>query len=255
MKPGMSEKKKSPWIACLKFSLRVFLVLIVIGAVLGIVVYSVYLYRQGHTKHVIGWMSSGGFVLLTIPISIKLIMQHLTNWQAPRIQKFVVRIIWMVPLYSIESWIALRYRSLTLYMETLRECYEAYVIFSFLYYLISLLGDELHLISVLRSKPESRGVHRFPLNLVLKPWSMGSEMLHYCKVGVLQYVVIKNLMALIAIILDEIGLYAEGSFRLDRGYVYICFVNSTSQIWALYCLILFYNATVSQFFCSMPCFV
>ena len=162
---------------------KIFTVVIFIVAILSIIIYSIDLYRQGHKKHLIGWISGGGFVFLTIPIAVRLVVQHLSNWQAPRIQKFVVRIIWIIPIYSIESWIALRYTYLNIYMETLREFYESYAVFNFLYYLISLFGDEQNLIDILRGKPESRGVHPFPLNLFFKNWAMGAPVVHWCKLG------------------------------------------------------------------------
>jgi len=51
-------------------------------------------------------------------------------------QRYVVRILWMVPLYSLQSWLSLRFHESALYIETLRDCYEAYVLASFLYYII-----------------------------------------------------------------------------------------------------------------------
>ncbi len=162
---------------------KVFTVAIFILAISSIVIYSIDLYRQGHKKHLIGWISAGGFVLLTIPVSVGLAVQHLRNWHAPNLQKFVVRIIWIIPIYSIESWIALRYTSLNVYMETLREFYESYAVFNFLYYLISLFGDEQNLINIIRSKPDSRAVHPYPVNLLIKNWTMGSNVLHHCKLG------------------------------------------------------------------------
>lgn len=91
-----------------------------------ILAYSYDLYRHGKDKQLIGYFSAAGFVILTFPISIRLIILHLTHWYTPSIQKYVVRIIWMVPLYSVESWLALRFHDLALYIETIRECYEAY---------------------------------------------------------------------------------------------------------------------------------
>jgi hypothetical protein len=32
-----------------------------------------------------------------------------------------VRIMWMVPIYSVESWLSLRFRTYAIFIETLRE--------------------------------------------------------------------------------------------------------------------------------------
>lgn len=224
--------------------------LIVMGTILlcvvGIIGYSVDLYRHGKQKHYIGWFSAAGFVLLTIPISIRLIVQHLTHWNAPHIQKYVVRIIWMIPIYSIESWFALRFKEASIYIETIRECYEAYVIFCFMYFLIALLGDEQSLVLKLKQKPAEFGRHSWPISLVVNPWSMGNEMLQKCKFGVFQYVIIKNIIAIVVCILASRGQYAEGKFRLDGFFLYQCFICNASQIWALYCMVLFYFATKDE---------
>ena len=72
---------------------------------------------------------------------------------------------------------------------------------------------------------------------------MGIDFLYKCKIGVLQYVLIKNITALVVFVLEHFDLYGEGHFSWKRGYLYVCMVNNLSQMWALYCLVLFYNAT------------
>ena len=84
--------------------------------------------------------SAGAFVLITVAMSTKLIYNHLTHWYMPDVQKYVVRILWMVPIYSVQSWLSLRFHNARIYIDTLRDLYEAYVIQSFLYYLMELLG-------------------------------------------------------------------------------------------------------------------
>lgn len=233
--------KRRPSVSnCNNFLARVVVISSVVISVLGIIFYSYDLYRHGRRKHLIGWFSSAGFVLLTFAISIRLIVLHLTHWYSPSIQKWLVRIIWMVPIYSIESWLALRFRDEALYIETMRESYEAYAIFSFLYFLIALLGEEATLIARLKEKSDERGEHSWPLNWCVKPWAMGADFLHCSKLGVLQYVLLKNLMAVVIFVLQILDCYGEGQFRFDRGYLYVCFISNTSQVWALYCLIKFY---------------
>lgn len=232
-----------------KFNNLLALIVVVVSVILsvfGIILYSYDLYRHGRRKQLIGWFSSAGFVLLTFAISIRLIVLHLTHWYSPSIQKWLVRIIWMVPIYSVESWLALRFRDKAIYIETVRECYEAYAVFSFLYFLIALLGEEALLIAHLKEKSEERCQHSWPLRLCIKPWGMGSEFLHKSKLGVLQYVLLKNLMAVLIFTLQIFDLYDEGRFRFDRGYIYVCLVSNISQLWALYCLVKFYYVTKEE---------
>jgi hypothetical protein len=42
------------------------------------------------------------------------------------LQKYYIRILWMVPVYSIESWLALYWKNQKLYLESTREAYEAW---------------------------------------------------------------------------------------------------------------------------------
>ena len=49
----------------------------------------------------------------------------------------------MVPIYSIQSWLSLRFHGGRIYIDLLRDLYEAYVIQSFLYYLMELLGENI----------------------------------------------------------------------------------------------------------------
>jgi hypothetical protein len=244
----MTHNFRSPqtWMQILA-NLLVFVTLIT--GVVVIVLYSIDLYRHGKQKHYIGWFSAAGFVLMTIPISVRLIVKHLINWNAPQVQKYVVRIVWMIPLYSVESWLALRFKNAAIYLETLRECYESYVIFCFLYYLIALLGDDHQLAQFknkLSCKDNEFGKHMWPVNYLCNPWITGAELLQNCKFGVFQYVLIKNLFAIMVFSLKLSGHYSADTLRWDEIYLYQCMVSNLSQIWALYCLVMFYYATLEE---------
>ncbi len=233
---------------CMKFLAKVLVIISFCMAIVAIIGYSYDLYRHGKAKHLVGWFSAGGFVVLTFLISIRLIVMHLLNWRTPHIQKYIVRILWMVPLYSLESWLALRFKDSAIYIETFRECYEAYVIYNFFNYIIALLGEESQLIVILKGKPMDRGMHVFPFNYLFGApyWVPGPELLAKCKMGVLQYVLIKNVMAVIVFVLQSFHVYGEGHFLWHKGYAYICVLNFVSQAVALYCLAYFYNATKEE---------
>ncbi|KIZ03559.1 Transmembrane protein [Monoraphidium neglectum] len=80
---------------------------------------------------------------MTIPISVYEVAMHTEYYTRPRLQRHVIRILWMVPIYSIDAWLALRFKDARLYLDPVRECYEAYVIYNFYAYLMNFLEDEL----------------------------------------------------------------------------------------------------------------
>ncbi len=82
----------------------------------------------------------------------------------------------MVPLYSFESWLAMRFHKQAIYIETLRDFYESYVLYSFLQFLIQVLGGEENLIHMLKDKSPTRGVHMWGLQWCVKPWLMGQPL-------------------------------------------------------------------------------
>ncbi|KAJ7394956.1 transmembrane protein 184C [Pitangus sulphuratus] len=93
-----------------------------------------------HTK---AWFIAGIFLLMTIPISLWGILQHLVHYTQPELQKPIIRILWMVPIYSLDSWIALKYPNIAIYVDTCRECYEAYVIYNFMVFLSNYLTNRI----------------------------------------------------------------------------------------------------------------
>lgn len=86
------------------------------------------IYRGIKTDHIdfAAYNSAGVMVLGTIVLSFRLVYLHLTHWYMPEVQKYVVRILWMVPLYAVQSWLSLRFHSSRIYIDTIRDLYEAY---------------------------------------------------------------------------------------------------------------------------------
>ena len=144
-----------------------------LAMILLIIYYSLSLYKHGKEAHLIAWFSAGAFVIMGFPISMYGILGHLRNYESPGVQCYVVRILWMVPIYSIESWLCLRFHEYEVYIATLRDCYESYVIYCFFSFLIAVLGGEDKLTMMLKDKSPTRGFHLTPVNCCVKPWIMG----------------------------------------------------------------------------------
>lgn len=202
----------------------------------------IYTALNENRKDLAAFDSAGVMVLGTVIMSLRLVYLHLTHWYMPDVQKYVVRILWMVPLYSVQSWLSLRFHEARIYIDTIRDLYEAYVIASFLYYLIELLGGQDSLVAMLQRKDPSLGRHAFPFSLVLKPWELGMEFMLQCKHGVLQYVVFKTFATMLTFVLEALGFYGEGQFDWRTAYPYLAFSLNISVMYALYCLVKLFHA-------------
>lgn len=82
------------------------------------------------------------------------------------------------------------------YLNSIRECYEAYVIYSFMVYLLNFLNLEMDLGAASEFKPAVH--HVFPL-CWMQPCVMGREFVHNCKQGVLQYTVLRPILTFISV--------------------------------------------------------
>ncbi|KAG9443200.1 hypothetical protein H6P81_019054 [Aristolochia fimbriata] len=203
---------------------------------------------------------AGAFVLITVSLSMYLLFEHLSGYNNPEEQKFLIGVILMVPCYSIESFVSLMNPSISVFCEILRDCYEAFAMYCFGRYLIACLGGEKRTIDFLRrqgrlssktpllQQGSDKGVvkHPFPMNYVFKPWRLGQWFYQVVKFGIVQYMIIKTFTALSALVLQAFGVYCEGEFKLQCGYPYLAVVLNFSQSWALYCLVQFYNATKDE---------
>mmetsp|Transcript_7135 Transcript_7135/g.17401 ORF Transcript_7135/g.17401 Transcript_7135/m.17401 type:complete len:498 (+) Transcript_7135:246-1739(+) len=199
------------------------------------------------------WHSAGVMVVGTLILSARLVYLHFTHWYMPGAQKYVVRIILMVPIYAVQSWLSLRFHHARIYIDTIRDLYEAFVIASFVYYLIELLGGEEALVRILRQKVRDDpslachlGHHTFPLSLVLEPWELGVEFMLQCKHGALQYVVSKAGFTVLTYIFQSLGMYGEGQFLWTSPYPYLAFFMNISVMYALYCLVKLYHAVQDE---------
>lgn len=149
----------------------------------------------------------------------------------------------MIPVFSLDALFGLIYPRYSLYIDGLREIYEAYVIYNFMKYLLNYLNLDCDFQICLQFKPQVN--HFFPL-CYMRPWKMGRELVHNCKHGILQYTLIRPLTTIISIICELCGVYGESEFKFSVAYPYITLINNFSQCVAMYCLVLFFKANRAE---------
>jgi hypothetical protein len=187
---------------------------------------------------------AGAFTFAAILITCYQIYRHLRFYSCPNEQRWIVRILFIVPIYSFDSWLSLLFFShdnYYVYFNTVRDCYEAFVIYSFLSLCYEYLGGESSIMSEIRGKPIQSSCVYCTCCLAGKQYTIG--FLRFCKQATLQFCIVKPLMAVITLILQPLGYYKDGDFSAMSGYLYITIVYNVSITMALYALFLFYFAT------------
>ncbi|KAE9609504.1 putative organic solute transporter subunit alpha/Transmembrane protein [Lupinus albus] len=174
------------------------------------------------------------FLLLTVTLSMYLLFDHLSAYKNPEEQKFLIGVVLMVPCYSVESFVSLVNPSISVVCEILRDCYESFAMYCFGRYLVACLGGEDRTIEFMEREGRSalkapllhhhhsshnKGIviHPFPMNCFFKPWKLGHAFYQVVKFGIVQYMIIKSLTAITAVILEAFGVYCEGEFKLGCG--------------------------------------
>jgi len=202
----------------------------------------------GHDHDHIGPLLAvaGVFTLLAVCASAITLVGHLQNFTMPEHQIFICRIILLAPIYAIISFLALAAPTYAVALETLRGCYEAFVLYAFFALLLTYLGGERALGEWLETRGyvQHWGIIRqlFPKRRNI---ALGHSFLRRVQQGILQFVFVKPMTALLALLLSLAGVYHEGHFRITDAYLYLSLINNCSVSLALYCLVLFYLATES----------
>ena len=83
---------------------------------------------------------AGMFTILVILVSGYHLSQHLRHMHLPVVQRKIMAVIWMTPIYSISSWLSLVFENAEPYLSVIREFYESYCVYMFMSFLISVLG-------------------------------------------------------------------------------------------------------------------
>ncbi|XP_053214229.1 transmembrane protein 184B-like [Panonychus citri] len=186
---------------------------------------------------------AGCFVWLALLISCHQIYQHLRIYTMPSEQRYIVRILFIVPIYGFDCWLSLLFfkDNYYVYFDSIRDWYEAFVIYNFLALCYEYLGGECNIMSEIRGRPIKSSWWYGTCCLAGKTYTIG--FLRFCKQATLQFCAIKPIMSVVTLILQSVGKYRDGDWSADSGYLYVTLIYNFSVSLALYSLILFYQAT------------
>ena len=175
--------------------------------------------------------------ILSILISLFNVYKHLVNYTRPELQKPLIRILFIVPFYAIFSWLGLADPARGETYESVRDVWEAVVIYEFLKLVLAYCGGENSCIQVIMKKPGSIA-HVWPLNYCLPRMSLDARFMRICKQYTLQFVFVKPVMAAVNVVLIQLHMVSDPTYQMAQMVIY-----NISYTVALYGLALFYMAT------------
>lgn len=182
---------------------------------------------------------AGVFSLAASLLSVVSIWFQLKNYRKPLLQRYVVRILLMVPIYSISSWVSMVSLKAAAFLDPVRDIYEAFTIYTFFQLLINYLDGERALIIMTHGRAPVH--HLWPLNHVLsKVDTSDPHTFLAIKRGILQYAWLKPILAVAAVIMKATGIYQEGYIGLSSGYLWSGIIYNISVTVSLYSLGLFW---------------
>ncbi len=71
----------------------------------------------------------------------------------PDQQLWIVRILFIIPIYGLCSWLGLIFSTYAVYFDAIRSCYEAFVIYNFLRLCLASLEGEMAILAQINGKP------------------------------------------------------------------------------------------------------
>ncbi|XP_024517367.1 transmembrane protein 184A isoform X2 [Selaginella moellendorffii] len=168
------------------------------------------------------------------------IYMHLMNYTEPTFQRYIVRIIFMVPVYAMMSFLSLVLNDKSIYFNSIRDIYEAFVIYNFLSLCLAWVGGPGVAVQNLSGRVLKPSIQL--MTCCFAPIPLDGRFIRRCKQGCLQFVILKPVLVAVTFILYAKNKYEDGNFSTRQSYLYITIIYTLSYSLALYVLVLFYVA-------------
>ena len=150
------------------------------------------------------YQMAGTFTLITCVLTTFHMSTHLRNYNEPIVQRRIVTILWMSPIYGVTAFLSLLFPSADGYLAVIRDFYEAYTVYTFLALLIAILGrgDRDAVVRVLAQHADHLKKPTACLNSCYHPppdtsdEAMANAVLYECQVLAMQFVFIRPITSI-----------------------------------------------------------
>ncbi|KAH8589064.1 organic solute transporter Ostalpha-domain-containing protein, partial [Bisporella sp. PMI_857] len=190
------------------------------------------------------------FSIIACSLSVYLMFRHATSYSQPKAQKQIIRILLMVPVYTIACTLSIQFYKKNVYIASVYEFYESLVIAAFFLLLCRYLHFDLESLQrafiLVEPKPWIHPIRFFVVYIGRNKKGRtedGQKWFNIIWVGVFQFCVIKALGALIKCITEAAGVYCEESNNASHAKIWIMVIEILSLVTAMLSLLQFYKQT------------
>mmetsp|Transcript_9407 Transcript_9407/g.13525 ORF Transcript_9407/g.13525 Transcript_9407/m.13525 type:complete len:781 (+) Transcript_9407:3-2345(+) len=194
---------------------------------------------------------AGTFTLLSCLISMWHMTAHLRRMNQPIVQRKILAILWMCPIYAVTSWFSLVFHTAEGYLAVIKDFYEAYIIYQFLSFCIAVLGrgDRSAVVDLLAEhadhlSPPMRLDGLCNPNPYESDRALADAVLLQCQGFAMQFVFLRPLTTITLFVLEKINYYGPTGNQLDyrSPQFYIIGLQNLSVFGAFTGLLKFYHA-------------
>ncbi|EGB08289.1 hypothetical protein AURANDRAFT_12252, partial [Aureococcus anophagefferens] len=184
------------------------------------------------------WIA-GTFTLLCCLIAAAGAFSHSRAFAFPEVQRKILALLWMPPIYGLCCWLSLLYPLAAPGLSMVRDGYEAYTIWVFVSFLVSLAADD------------DSGAHVLPRAFCPPPCCgrkpPAKKFLRQCMIAVLQFVLFKPVLSVGDYVLTMVP-YERASREpwVDRARLVVLVCMNVSVSVALTGLLKVYHATAHR---------
>lgn len=189
------------------------------------------------------YQTAGMFAILGSIISFGHMMNHITKMNAPIVQRKIIAIMWMIPIYSVSSWLGLVFVQYQSALSLAKDIYEAYVIYTFLSFLMAILGNRTTVIEILSKHANHlKEPIRFPWSdkkqRFQSPRQKAEAVLDQCQAFCMQFVFFRPIISISLVISDSIH---ESRWDYRYPQLYLMVIENISIFFAFTGLLRFYH--------------
>lgn len=195
---------------------------------------------------------AGTLTILSCLISMWHMGSHTREMNQPAIQRKILAILWMCPIYAITSFLSLVLPKYSGYLGIIRDSYEAYIIYQFLSFCISVIGggDRNKAINLLAKRAEQlTPPFRFFFCCRKRDYendrALANAILTQCQAFTIQFVFWKPVCAISNVMLKRLeyyGPYATDSMDWKSIQFWLNIIQNLSIFIAFAGLLKFYHA-------------